>query len=211
METLGKLFGSEAVVKLMRLFLLNRDLPMTLDDIASRARIAAHTARRELGTLERSGLIKRKIFSREALSRGKKVTKKVNGFVFDAAFPFTEQLHNLVVEAAIMHHADVQKRFKGMGKIKFFAVAGIFIRDPKSRLDIMLVGDRLNRTKIEKVIKTLEAEIGRELAYTILDADEFVYRLEMYDKLICDVLDFPHEKLIDLLRVGERVAGSKVR
>ena len=39
----------------------------------------------------------------------------------------------------------------------------------------------------------MEAEIGSELVYAIFDTKEFTYRLNMYDKLVRDILDFPHE------------------
>jgi hypothetical protein len=45
-------------------------------------------------------------------------------------------------------------------------------------------------------IRALEAEIGREIVYAVFDYKEFLYRLNMYDKLIRDVLDFPHKVLV---------------
>ena len=58
---------------------------------------------------------------------------------------------------------------------------------------MLIVGDKLNKGKIEKEIKKLEAEIGKELVYALFDSKEFNYRLSMYDKLVRDILDFPHE------------------
>ena len=60
----------------------------------------------------------------------------------------------------------------------------------------MIVGDKMNKAKIEKGVKRLEAEIGVELAYAIFNTKEFIYRLNMYDKLVRDILDFPHEVLV---------------
>ena len=54
----------------------------------------------------------------------------------------------------------------------------------------------MKRNKIEEEIKKLEAEIGTELVYAVFDTKEFIYRLNMYDKLIRDVLDFPHEVVL---------------
>ena len=44
----------------------------------------------------------------------------------------------------------------------------------------------------------LEAEIGKELAYAVFDTPDFLYRANMYDKLVRDVIDFPHEKVLDI-------------
>ncbi len=56
--------------------------------------------------------------------------------------------------------------------------------------------------KLENAVKTLEAEIGKELKYVWFDTNEFTYRVSMYDKLIRDVLDFPHEKILNRLNVA---------
>ena len=77
--------------------------------------------------------------------------------------------------------------------MKMLVLAGAFIKDPASRLDILAVGDSINQKKFENVMRSLESEIGRELKYSAFTTNEFKYRISMYDKLICDVFDFPHE------------------
>ena len=57
--------------------------------------------------------------------------------------------------------------------------------------------DKPNQAKIEKVIKNFEAEIGKELVYAFFPTAEFLYRLNMYDKLVWDMFDYPHELLVD--------------
>ena len=47
----------------------------------------------------------------------------------------------------------------------------------------------------------MEAEIGKELRYAVLNTKEFIYRLDMYDKFIRDILDYPHERLIEKIKV----------
>jgi len=83
--------------------------------------------------------------------------------------------------------------FKKVGRVKFLAVSGIFIKNKDSRVDLLIVGDKLKKNKIEEGVKKLEAEIGMELVYAVFETKEFVYRLSMYDKLVRDILDFPHE------------------
>ena len=76
-------------------------------------------------------------------------------------------------------------------------VPGVFIGNKESRVDVMIIGDKLKKNIFQQVIKGLEAEIGKELNYVIFDTEEFKYRLDMYDKLVCDIIDLPHEVLID--------------
>jgi hypothetical protein len=48
----------------------------------------------------------------------------------------------------------------------------------------------------------MEAEIGKELVFASFETADFHYRLGMYDKLIRDILDYPHQKLLDKLNIG---------
>jgi len=51
MEILGKILGSPARVKIMRLFLLNRENGFTNKDVAKKSRVSSPIARRELKIL----------------------------------------------------------------------------------------------------------------------------------------------------------------
>jgi hypothetical protein len=44
--------------------------------------------------------------------------------------------------------------------------------------------------------------MGKEIRYSAFETGEFQYRLGMYDKLIRDVLDYPHETVLDKLGVS---------
>ena len=77
-------------------------------------------------------------------------------------------------------------------------VSGVFIKNDDSRVDLLIVWDKLKMAGIEKGVRRLEAEIGAELTYAIFDTKEFIYRLNMYDKLVLDILDYPHEVLLQV-------------
>jgi predicted transcriptional regulator len=102
MEQLGKLFGSAAKVKIIRLFLLNPEHGFETKDIAERSRVPAPSVRSELATLLAAGLIKKKSFIKEeTVKRGKKETtkhKKVQGWFLRPEFKYKEALRNLVVD-----------------------------------------------------------------------------------------------------------------
>lgn len=80
-------------------------------------------------------------------------------------------------------------------------LSGVFLDEPhtQSRADIVVVGDNLKRTAIESAIRSIEKQIGRELTYSVLTTKDFKYRVDMRDKFIRDVLDFPHKKIINKL------------
>ncbi len=194
MEILAKLFGGQARVRIMRLFLLNNEAVFEVEDIVSRSRVTKVNVRKEIKALLAMGFIKNKIIIKEGV-RGSK--KKINGWYLNTAFRYLNSIRDVLVDPTLLVQEDLKDRFRPAGKIKLMIVSGVFIGEDKSRADLLLVGDKLKKNTVNQVVKGLEAEIGKELDYVVLDSEEFKYRLDMYDKLICDILDLPHEKLID--------------
>lgn len=194
METLAKLFGGIARIKIMRLFLLNATTSFTIEDVISRSRVTKANARREINALGAMGFIKQRTIVKTG-SRGTK--KKVPAWTLNQSFQYLGAIRDLLVDPNLLLRNDLASRFKTIGKIKLMVVAGVFIGDDKSRADVLIVGDKLKKVTLQQVIKGLEAEIGKELDYVVFDTEEFKYRIDMYDKLVCDIIDLPHEKLID--------------
>ena len=177
MEILGKIFGTTARVKIMRLFLLNKNKVFVNGDISTRSRVSPEGVRKEIRLLESIEFIK----------------KRPNGYIFNQNFLYTKELENLLVSTEVLDKEAVATSFKKVGKLKLLVVSGIFIKDKDSRVDILLVGDNLNKSKIEDSIRKMEAEVGTEMTYASFTTKDFIYRLAMYDKLVRDILDFPHE------------------
>jgi len=193
METLAKLFGGQARIKIMRLFLLNES-SFDIEEIVSRSRVTKNNVRKEINALLAMGFIKQKTVFKEGY-RGTK--KKVIVYYLNLLFKYMDYVRNLLTDPNLLLQEDLPQRFKSIGKIKLMLVSGVFIGDNKSRMDIFIVGDKLKKNVLQQVIKGLEADIGKELNYVVFDTDEFKYRIDMYDKLVCDSIDLPHEKIID--------------
>jgi hypothetical protein len=193
METLAKLLGGHARVKIMRLFLLNSGTAFDVEDVSSRSRVTKPNTRKEINALSAMGFIK----SRSLVKEGVRSKKKVSAWQLNPSFQYISAVKDLLIDPNLLMQDDLTSRFKQIGKIKMMVVSGVFIGDEKSRADLLIVGDRLKKNILNQVIKGLEAEIGKELDYVVLDTEEFKYRLDMYDKLVCDILDLPHMKLLD--------------
>ncbi|MFA6078096.1 MAG: hypothetical protein WC724_03735 [Candidatus Paceibacterota bacterium] len=201
MEILGKLFGNDARVKIIRLFFLNADTGFDPKEIERRTKLKTITVRRELAILKSIGFIKKKLFSKDLPPK-----KKTSGWFLDSDFPYKRELKDLILNADSVNNSKIVDRFKKAGTIKLLIVSGIFIKDNDSRTDVLIVGDNLKKGKIENAMRLIEAEIGKELAYAFFDTKEFKYRLEMYDKFIYDILDYPHQRLVDKLQLPEKNA-----
>lgn len=205
MDTLGKLFGSHARVKILRLFLLN---PLEVYDVAivaEKSKVSVAETKRELALIKSAGIIADKVFTKEIISKRSKNTKstkkRMRGYQLKATFPLLSAIKNLVVSGTPLNRDEIARRFKTVGKIKFLAISGIFIDEPEARVDVLIVGDDLKKRSIENVLRTIEAEIGKELSYGALETSEFLYRVSVYDKFVRDVLDNRHDTVID--RIGE--------
>jgi hypothetical protein len=194
METLVKLFGGQARVRIMRLFLLNSNSNFEIEDVVSRSRIMKANARKEINALSAINFIKQKVITKEGY-RG--VKKKVVAWSLNSSFQHLKSIRDILIDPTLLLQENLPERFKQIGKIKLMVVSGVFIGDSKSRADLLIVGDKLKKNVLQQIVKGLEAEIGKELDYVVFDTEEFKYRVDMYDKLVCDIIDLPHEKLID--------------
>ncbi len=205
MEILEKLFGNATKVKIMRMFLFNTDIAYPIVDIVERSKSNIKDIKKEITILLNIGLIKKRNITREIhQKKGKKVViKKLNdvGYVLDTKFPYLQSLKNLLITASLHADDSLVRKIGTAGKMKLFLASGLFIQEWDSRVDLLIVGDDLNMSKLEIVIKNIESEIGREIAYSAFETTDFEYRLGIHDRLIRDILDSPHTILVDKLGI----------
>ena len=206
METLGKLFGSGTKVRLMRLFLFNPKVFMSTSEAARKSKVSAEAARKTIADMEKAGMVKRRTTTRVVNTRvGRKIKREkrkfANGWRLNEKFAYLSQLSNLLINTEPLTNNEIIKRLSNIGRIKLIIVAGVFIQSEDSRIDILVVGDKLKKGQIDGAIKNIEAEVGKELRYAVFDTSEFLYRLSVYDKLVRDILDYPHKKVLSRLEL----------
>ncbi len=183
MEILGKILGNGVRVRIMRLFLQNRNKSFKSKDIVTRSRVTPDSARREVSLLVSVGFIK-------------KTSSTPPDLFFNQSFKYAEEFSDLLLRSDSLSKKTILDTFKKSGRVKFIVTSGVFIKNNDSRVDLLIVGDGLKKGKIDEGIRRLEAELGAELVYAVFETEDFLYRLKMYDKLVRDILDFPHEVLL---------------
>ncbi len=72
-------------------------------------------------------------------------------------------------------------------------ISGVFLNDSDARVDILVVGDKVKKNVLEKILVEVEADLGREIKYAVMDSGDFEYRLSIGDKLVRDIFDYRHE------------------
>lgn len=200
-DGLTKLLGGTARLKVLRLFFFNPEATFDTDTIATRLRLSRVRTSRETSFLMRAGLIRKRVMYKEVSRKGKKTQKKkVYGWLLNPEFPYFAQLRQFMIETAMLAGREVANRLRTAGKLRLVITSGVFMQMWDSRLDILIVGEDLNTDTLATAVKQMEAEIGRELRYAAFSTQDFYYRRSVQDKLIRDVIDYPHEKVID--RIG---------
>jgi len=200
-NVLYRLFDSSGRVKIIRLFLLNPDVLFTPREISRRTKMDSLPLRREISLLKSIGFVKQ---GEEKVEESVKVKgrikikkKKIQGLKLNPIFPFIHALKNLILNTVPVDRQRLLRMLNSAGRMKLIVLSGIFIQSDSSRTDLLLVGDSIRRPALERILRNIEAEIGKELVYAIFTTNEFLYRMGMYDRFVRDILDYPHEKLID--------------
>jgi len=198
METLEKLFGSSARVKILRLFLMNANEIIEKNDVQKRAKVTSANATKELNMLEKIDILKTKSFFKEKeykTGNTKKVRQK--GYIVNSDHKLFISLQSLLINNSPMTSSSITNKLGKSGKLKLIIVSGIFIQDPDSRIDLLVVGDSLRENTLRNTITAIEAEIGKQIRYAVFQTEDFKYRLGVYDRLVKDIMDYPHQVILD--------------
>lgn len=168
---------------LLRLFLTNPERQFYMREIAKRTGEQLNAVRRELGYLEKAGLLKS---HREGNMKYFTVVKE---------FPFYLELKKIIY-STIGLGDYLKERLKDSDLIEFAFIYGSVAKNEereKSDIDLFVVGD-IEEEELHKLASEVEREIGREVNYTLMTQKEFgersrkgepfIKRIEKEEKLI---------------------------
>ena len=183
-HTLEILFDSKARLKILKYLFRNSEALITAKEISIRVQEELSTTRKELQKLEIMGLIKK---------------SHIN-----PSFEYLYELRDLVLKASPAEKTRLIAQINSLGRIKLAIIAGIFIDKENSdplAVDIFLVGDDIEKRRLNQFLKTAEAEIGKEIRFATMEKEEFKYRFSMFDRFVRVLIEGPHEKLINKLGI----------
>ncbi len=183
-EIFSQLFDSRTRARLMKFFMLNDRHDFLVAEIVKKNKLTFRQVAGELNRLERIRMILPR------LKKGKKYYRTNEAFIF---YP---ELKSLVVKSNTLPECRSLGRIKSLGKIKLALISGVFLNHPKSQSDLLIIGDELSRAKLKHLLESLEAEVGKEINYSVMNSEEFKYRTDMLDKFIMDFLEGPYEEII---------------
>ncbi len=186
MTILEKIFGGTSRIKVMRLFLFNPSIVLSTKDVSTRAKISPAKTRSELNFLASVEMVKKKANST---------------WILNENFSYLNEFQRLLLKTSLITPQEIIKKISKVCKVKMVILTGLFTEHCEGGLDIMVVGDKYKEGSIQNVMSQIEAEVGREIRYSILETDDFKYRHGIGDRLVRDVIDYPHNVIFDKLKV----------
>src|SRR5258708_4015904 len=132
MEILSKLFGSEAKVKIIRLFLFAPETVFDIPTIADRVKEETSKVRREMTILEKIAFVKKRV-----KVNGKGSSSR--GFMLNSSFGYLTSLQTFLINSKPLEPKEIVRKFSSLGSIKLIVVSGIFTHNPDSRVDLLIV------------------------------------------------------------------------
>jgi hypothetical protein len=169
--------------------MLHEKVSLTAVEIIEKNKMEAKTSREEAKKVLAQLVNAKFLYSR--------TINKQKAYFLNSKYSFYDELKWLVVKSNIYPQCEQLNRVKNLGDVKLALVSGIFINNKKSKTDLLLVVDNLSRAKLGHLIKELEAEMGREINYSLMNLEEFKYRLKMFDKFVLEILEQPHEVIVN--------------
>ncbi len=133
-----------------------------------------------------------------------KSSKRAILYTVNPGFEFINELRDLILKASPSEKLNLLSQINKLGRIKLAVIGGIFLdkenTDPLA-VDIFLVGDEIDKRRLSLFLKAVEADVGKEIKFAIMEKEEFKYRLAMFDRFVRVLLEGPHEKLINKLGI----------
>lgn len=217
---LDRLFGSTTRLKLLKHFLFNPEGRFTVPILAVKLQLQADAIKKELDNLQKFGLLeslldyqhKEKVadetefisdlnqdeMETEVVETEFKPGREVKYFALNRQFILNEELKTLIIRAQVLYERDFIDKLMTVGNIKYLLLTGIFLNRTDTPVDLLMVG-RINKVKLGKIIKDFEKELGREINFCHFETNEFIYRRNITDVFIYNILDGEKMVIIDTL------------
>src|SRR3989344_2567380 len=107
--------------------------------------------------------------------RAKKVTMTDRtAYSLNPGFEFFTELKSLILKSSPAEKNKMVKKILGLGKIKLAVTSGVFINENNGTdvydtvADLFVVGDDINKNKLRTFLASLEAEVGKEIKFTLM-------------------------------------------
>lgn len=175
-----ELFISKVRVKVLQLFLSNQADLFHVREIVRRVDEEINAVRRELGRMEKFGMVTSEWRANRRLYR------------FRRDYIYYQQLLEMVVKSTALGGAIIKNKNK-LGKVKYAMMATRFAKNETSepdQVDLLIVG-QVVLPELQALIANEQTTREREINYSFMDEAEFQFRVKRRDPFILKVLIQP--------------------
>lgn len=182
---LKNLFVSEVRIKILDLLLTRPEEPLHVRAIVRKVGAEINAVRRELNNLNKIGLLSKRQSSNKLF------------YSVETTHPLYHDLLSLLAKEKGLG-ADIIKNKDDLGDVEFAVISLAYLRGRESTaldVDLFLVGN-INFEVASRVIKAHEKKVGKEINYSVMTSEEFMFRKRKNDSFIFKVLSQSRSMLV---------------
>ncbi|OGG11588.1 hypothetical protein A2Z00_05160 [Candidatus Gottesmanbacteria bacterium RBG_13_45_10] len=170
---------SRVRVKILTLFFTHPGTIFHVRDMVRKVDEEINAVRRELAHMEKAGMV----------SKEQRANRLFYSFRKD--YPLYYELLELVGKTSGLG-ADILKQKAKLGKLKFVMVSGRYLRGSTKKsvtdVDVLVVGNVV-LPELSQIIKAEEVRRDREINYTVMTEEEFLFRKSRRDPFVLSILE----------------------
>jgi hypothetical protein len=180
-----ELFVSKVRVKVLQLFFTTPDPLLHVREIVRRVDEEINAVRRELGRMEKFGMVTSEWRANRRF------------YKFRKDYKFYSELLSLVIKSTGLGGAIVKNK-QVLGRVKYAMMATRFAKNEESGpedVDLLVVG-QIVLPQLQSLVADEQAKREREINYSFMDEPEFSFRVRRRDPFIIKVLTQPKIMLL---------------
>lgn len=190
---LEHLFGSNTRAKLLTLFVHHPTKAFFVRELTRLIDTQINAVRRELENLVELGLVN----AADAPVGGtKQAGLKKKYYKMNDSFPLMSEIRMLITKAHVLIERRLDRELESLGDVQYAAIMGVFIGKSTSPVDMFLVGS-IDQRATRALVQKLEKELGFEINFTCMTAQDFTYRKEITDRFLASILEAPKSVIIN--------------
>ncbi|PJE75467.1 hypothetical protein COV04_04665 [Candidatus Uhrbacteria bacterium CG10_big_fil_rev_8_21_14_0_10_48_11] len=187
MGTIEQLFGSPEKIRVLRFFLFHPSAAFTPEELQQR--VGKHALKKKRNLTDLVDL--------EAVRIEKSVETGETVYTINGDWLLYHEFRNLFVKSQLLVERDLIARLERSGKIRLLILTGLFVAEPNSSTDMLIVGS-VNHKTVTRHLTAFEKELDQEVNYTVFTNTEYNYRKNVGDRFLYSILEKPHLVVIDV-------------
>lgn len=202
---------------MMKLFLENPDKRFFVRELTRLTDCLINSVRRELATLEEIGFLA----AEEAIEEEHVHVEYIPGAVVQPVDNIKglnkKKYYHLNTKNLLYREFEalfnkgrllMEKKFTDQmyktGTIRYLGLSGFFVGNNSAKTDLLIIGDKLHKEKMQDIIRQFEQQLGHDIKYTLMDVREYRLRKDIADRFLNDILtDERNIVLTDDLKIVE--------